>query len=226
MLGGAVFLADSMLTLAMSIPSAVEGLKMLPALKHLFIEDKDLTTMIIAVIIVVLFAMQSRGTELIGKVSGSVVMVWFAFPVTVGVVAISDDWPVLAALNSYYGVKFLFNPNNATGLVLMDTVFLSTTDAEAPYSNVGHVSHGNVYSTWPSIKVVLMLDYSGQGVWVLYNQNNPELADTERINPFFQVMGPDVHYATVVLSITAGVTVSQALVVGALTIVSKAIGLN
>lgn len=131
MLGGAAFLADSVLTPAVSISSAVEGLKTLPALEHLFTENKDLTMMITAVIIVILFAVQSRGTESIGKVFGSVVMVWFAFLAIVGVVAIGNDWSVLAALNPYYGIKFLFSPNNATGLALMGTVFLSTTGAEA-----------------------------------------------------------------------------------------------
>ena len=84
MLGGAAFLADSVLTPAVSISSAVEGLKTLPALEHLFTENKDLTMMITAVIIVILFAVQSRGTESIGKVFGSVVMVWFAFLATTG----------------------------------------------------------------------------------------------------------------------------------------------
>lgn len=197
MLGGAAFLADSVLTPAVSISSAVEGLKTLPALEHLFTENKDLTMMITAVIIVILFAVQSRGTESIGKVFGSVVMVWFAFLAIVGVVAIGNDWSVLAALNPYYGIKFLFSPNNATGLALMGTVFLSTTGAEALYSDMGHVGRGNIYFTWPFIKVALVLNYFGQGAWMLRNQNNPELADAEGINPFFQMMDPNVRYVAV-----------------------------
>ena len=226
MLGGAAFLADSVLTPAVSISSAVEGLKTLPALEHLFTENKDLTMMITAVIIVILFAVQSRGTESIGKVFGSVVMVWFAFLAIVGVVAISNDWSVLAALNPYYGIKFLFSPNNATGLALMGTVFLSTTGAEALYSDMGHVGRGNIYFTWPFIKVALVLNYFGQGAWMLRNQNNPELADAEGINPFFQMMDPNVRYVAVVLSVTAGIIASQALITGAFTMVSEATGLN
>ena len=173
MLGGAAFLADSVLTPAVSISSAVEGLKTLPALEHLFTENKDLTMMITAVIIVILFAVQSRGTESIGKVFGSVVMVWFAFLAIVGVVAI-----------------------------------------------------GNIYFTWPFIKVALVLNYFGQGAWMLRNQNNPELADAEGINPFFQMMDPNVRYVAVVLSVTAGIIASQALITGAFTMVSEATGLN
>ena len=226
MLGGAAFLADSVLTPAVSISSAVEGLKTLPALEHLFTENKDLTMMITAVIIVILFAVQSRGTESIGKVFGSVVMVWFAFLAIVGVVAIGNDWSVLAALNPYYGIKFLFSPNNAAGLALMGTVFLSTTGAEALYSDMGHVGRGNIYFTWPFIKVALVLNYFGQGAWMLRNQNNPELADAEGINPFFQMMDPNVRYVAVVLSVTAGIIASQALITGAFTMVSEATGLN
>ena len=226
MLGGAAFLADSVLTPAVSISSAVEGLKTLPALEHLFTENKDLTMMITAVIIVILFAVQSRGTESIGKVFGSVVMVWFAFLAIVGVVAIGNDWSVLAALNPYYGIKFLFSLNNATGLALMGTVFLSTTGAEALYSDMGHVGRGNIYFTWPFIKVALVLNYFGQGAWMLRNQNNPELADAEGINPFFQMMDPNVRYVAVVLSVTAGIIASQALITGAFTMVSEATGLN
>lgn len=226
MLGGAAFLADSVLTPAVSISSAVEGLKTLPALEHLFTENKDLTMMITAVIIVILFAVQSRGTESIGKVFGSVVMVWFAFLAIVGVVAIGNDWSVLAALNPYYGIKFLFSPNNAVGLALMGTVFLSTTGAEALYSDMGHVGRGNIYFTWPFIKVALVLNYFGQGAWMLRNQNNPELADAEGINPFFQMMDPNVRYVAVVLSVTAGIIASQALITGAFTMVSEATGLN
>ena len=226
MLGGAAFLADSVLTPAVSISSAVEGLKTLPALEHLFAENKDLTMMITAVIIVILFAVQSRGTESIGKVFGSVVMVWFAFLAIVGVVAIGNDWSVLAALNPYYGIKFLFSPNNAAGLALMGTVFLSTTGAEALYSDMGHVGRGNIYFTWPFIKVALVLNYFGQGAWMLRNQNNPELADAEGINPFFQMMDPNVRYVAVVLSVTAGIIASQALITGAFTMVSEATGLN
>ena len=98
MLGGAAFLADSVLTPAVSISSAVEGLKTLPALEHLFTENKDLTMMITAVIIVILFAVQSRGTESIGKVFGSVVMVWFAFLAIVGVVLVTLLATIIALL--------------------------------------------------------------------------------------------------------------------------------
>ena len=159
MLGGAAFLADSVLTPAVSISSAVEGLKTLPPLEALFKENGNLTLMITVVIIVVLFSVQSRGTESIGRVFGSVVLVWFTFLAVVGAVNLSGDWSVLAALNPVYGVKFLFSPHNAAGIAVMGTVFLSTTGAEALYSDMGHVGRGNIYFTWPFIKVALVFNY-------------------------------------------------------------------
>lgn len=226
MLGGAAFLADSVLTPAVSISSAVEGLKTLPAFETLFGDNPNLTLMITTVIIVVLFLVQSRGTESIGKVFGSVVMVWFGFLAVVGIVALGNDWSVFAALNPVYGVKFLFSPHNAAGLALMGTVFLSTTGAEALYSDMGHVGRGNIYFTWPFIKIALVFNYFGQGAWMLRNQHNAELADIEGLNPFFQMMNPSVRYVAVILSVTAGVIASQALITGAFTMVSEATGLN
>ena len=222
MLGGAAFLADSVLTPAVSISSAVEGLKTLPALEHLFTENKDLTMMITAVIIVILFAVQSRGTESIGKVFGSVVMVWFAFLAIVGVVAIGNDWSVLAALNPYYGIKFLFSPNNATGLALMGTVFLSTTGAEALYSDMGHVGRGNIYATWPFVKCCLLLSYMGQGAWLMNNAANPELMGIADLNPFYQMLAPGLRPFAVGLSTVAAIIASQALITGAFSLVSEA----
>ena len=124
MLGGAAFLADSVLTPAVSISSAVEGLQTLPPLEGLFDENPSLTLMITVVIIVILFSVQSRGTESIGKVFGSMVLVWFGFLAIVGVTNLSNDWSVFEALNPVYGIKFLFSPHNAAGIALMGTVFL------------------------------------------------------------------------------------------------------
>lgn len=226
MVGGAAFLADSVLTPAVSISSAVEGLTTLPPLEGVFNENPNLTLMITTVIIVVLFAVQSRGTESIGRVFGSIVLVWFTFLAVVGAVNLSNDLTVFAALNPWYGVKFLFSPHNAAGIALMGTVFLATTGAEALYSDMGHVGRGNIYFTWPFIKVALVLCYFGQGAWILKNQHNPELAQIKSLNPFFQMMTPNVRYVAVVLSVTAGVIASQALITGAFTMVSEATRLN
>ena len=226
MIGGAAFLADSVLTPAVSISSAVEGLETLPALESLFTQNTDLTLMVTVVIIVLLFCVQSRGTERIGKVFGSVVMVWFSFLAIVGLVNLSNDWSVFAALNPVYGVRFLFSSHNAAGLAVMGTVFLSTTGAEALYSDMGHVGRGNIYFTWPFIKVALVLCYFGQGAWMLNHWNDASYTRIHGLNPFFEMMTPTVRYFAVVLSVTAGIIASQALITGAFTMVSEATRLN
>ena len=227
MLGGAAFLADSVLTPAVSISSAVEGLKTLPALEHLFTENKDLTMMITAVIIVILFAVQSRGTESIGKVFGSVVMVWFAFLAIVGVVAIGNDWSVLAALNPYYGIKFLFSPNNAVGLALMGTVFLFDHRRRGAVLGYGprgprqHLLHPGRSSRWRWCSTT-----SARARGCCATRTTPNWPTPRGSNPFFQMMDPNVRYVAVVLSVTAGIIASQALITGAFTMVSEATGLN
>lgn len=226
MLGGAAFLADSVLTPAVSISSAVEGLKTIPALEGVFEDNTNLTLIITVVIILILFAVQSRGTERIGKVFGSVVMVWFAFLAVTGIMNLSSDWSVFEALNPIYGLQFLVAPGNKAGLAIMGTVFLSTTGAEALYSDMGHVGRGNIYVTWPFIKICLVLCYFGQGAWILANNGNPAMQKIDNLNPFFQMMNPNIRTVAVVLSVAAGVIASQALITGAFTMVSEATGLN
>lgn len=226
MLGGAAFLADSVLTPAVSISSAVEGLKTIPILEPVFKGNGNLTMVITFVIILLLFAVQSRGTERIGKVFGSVVMVWFAFLAVIGIYCLGGDWSIFEALNPVYGVSFLFSPQNPVGLTIMGTVFLSTTGAEALYSDMGHVGRGNIYATWPFINIALVFNYFGQGAWLLRNRTNPALQKVQGLNPFFQMMPTTVRYVAVVLSVTAGVIASQALITGAFTMVSEATGLN
>lgn len=226
MLGGAAFLADSVLTPAVSISSAVEGLETLPLLEPIMSGNKELTLMITIVIIVCLFAVQSRGTERIGRTFGTVVMIWFSFLAVVGLVNLSSDWSVLEALNPVYGVEFLFSHHNAAGLAVMGTVFLSTTGAEALYSDMGHVGRGNIYFTWPFIKIALVFCYFGQGAWMLNHWDDTAYNHMHGLNPFFEMMTPSVRYVAVLLSVCAGVIASQALITGAYTMVSEATRLN
>lgn len=228
MIGGAAFLADSVLTPAVSISSAVEGLKSIPQVEHIFEGNDHITLGITAVIIIILFSVQSRGTESIGRVFGLVVMIWFSFLAVMGVIAIGSNWSILEALNPILGIKFLlFDPNNKAGIAVMGTVFLATTGAEALYSDMGHVGRGNIYITWPFIKIALMLTYFGQGSWILDNQDNTALYKVDGLNPFFQSMpGSTMRAIAVVMSVAAGVIASQALITGAFTMVSEATGLN
>lgn len=173
MIGGAAFLADSVLTPAMSISSAVEGLQTLPALQGVFASNPNLMLIITLVIIVGVFAVQSRGTERIGKVFGTAVLIWFLFIAVTGAMSMAHNLEVLRALNPVYGVEFLLSGDNHAGLALMGTVFLSITGAEALYSDMGHVGRGNIYATWPFINLALVLSYFGQGAWIIRTLEDP-----------------------------------------------------
>ena len=227
MIGGAAFLADSVLTPAMSISSAVEGLQTLPALQSVFSANPNLTLVITIAIIVAVFAVQSRGTERIGKVFGTTVLIWFVFIAVTGGISMAHNLEVLRALNPVYGVEFLVSGDNRAGLALMGTVFLSITGAEALYSDMGHVGRGSIYATWPFINLALVLSYFGQGAWIIRTIENPAFVrEGGAPNPFFAMMSPELRYAAVVLSVVAGVIASQALISGAFTIVSEATRLN
>ena len=129
-------------------------------------------------------------------------------------------------LNPVYGVEFLFSHHNAAGLAVMGTVFLSTTGAEALYSDMGHVGRGNIYFTWPFIKIALVFCYFGQGAWMLNHWDDTAYNHMHGLNPFFEMMTPSVRYVAVLLSVCAGVIASQALITGAYTMVSEATRLN
>ena len=137
-------------------------------------------------------------------------MIWFGFLALVGIMNIGENLAIFEALNPIYGLKFLFSSHNMQGMALMGIIFLSTTGAEALYSDMGHVGRGNVYVTWPFIKVALILNYFGQGSWMLQHQNNKALWSIEGLNPFFQMLSPNLRYVAVVLSVTAGIIASQA----------------
>lgn len=228
MLGGAAFLADSVLTPAMSISSAVEGLQTLPGIGEVFQSNIGITMIITIVILLGVFAVQSRGTESIGKVFGSVVLVWFVFIAVIGAKNMASDFSVLQALNPIHGLQFMVSPENRAGVAVMGAIFLSITGAEALYSDMGHVGRGNIYATWPFINLALVLSYFGQGAWIL--QHGHEAAGAAgagaSINPFFAMMDPNTRYIAVILSVTAGIIASQALISGAFTLVSEATRLN
>ena len=227
MIGGAAFLADSVLTPAMSISSAVEGLQTLPALQGVFASNPNLMLIITLVIILGVFAVQSRGTERIGKVFGTAVLIWFLFIAVTGAMSMAHNLEVLRALNPVYGMQFLLSGDNHAGLALMGTVFLSITGAEALYSDMGHVGRGNIYATWPFINLALVLSYFGQGAWIIRTLEDPAyVQEGGSPNPFFAMLSPELRYVAVVLSVIAGVIASQALISGAFTIVSEATRLN
>ena len=222
MLGGSALLADGVLTPAVTITTAVEGLRTIPEM-HALIGDNQMNVVVITLIIVcALFAVQRAGTSKIGRAFGPVMTFWFLFLGGVGLVSLFAAPQVLLAINPLYGIQFLFSPNNHAGIMILGSCFLATTGAEALYSDMGHVGRGNIYATWPFVKVCLVLSYLGQGAWLLSNAGNTELVGIADLNPFFQMLPDMMRPFGVILSTLAAIIASQALITGAFSLVSEA----
>ncbi|AGX44196.1 KUP/HAK/KT family potassium transporter [Clostridium saccharobutylicum] len=226
MLGGSALLADGMLTPAVSITSAVEGLELIPSFNILFGNNQNIIITIVIAILFFLFFIQHFGTDLIGKVFGPIMLIWFCTLAFFGIINLSHDWTLLRALSPYYAVNTLFSSENKAGLFILGSAFLSSTGAEALYSDLGHVGKNNIYGSWPFVKICLILNYFGQGAWLLSAKNNPSFFGIKDLNPFFQMIPPALLIFGIIISTLATIIASQALISGSFTLVSEAIKLN
>ncbi len=227
LIGGAALLADGMLTPAVTVTTAIEGLK---GIKFNGVEPvKSQTEVIIITVIILsfLFLIQRFGTKAIGRAFGPIMFIWFLFLGISGLLHMTADLSILRALNPYYAINLLFfNPDNHVGVFILGSVFLATTGAEALYSDVGHVGRVNIYGSWPFVFVSLMLNYLGQGVWVMNNANNAALAKDATFNPFFEMLPGEWRLVGIVLATLAAIIASQALITGSYTLVSEAVRLK
>lgn len=226
MIGGAALLADGVLTPAVTITTAIEGLRGIPAFYNVFGENQHVIIIITITIITILFMIQRIGTEKVGKAFGPVMLGWFTFLGLIGLYNFSNDWTVLRALNPYYAFKILVSPENKAGLFILGSVFLATTGAEALYSDMGHVGRKNILGSWPYIKICLLLNYFGQAAWILSVHRDPYYQGIEMLNPFFRMMPQSLSVIGVVFATIAAVIASQALISGSYTLVSEAIKLR
>ncbi len=226
LIGGATTLADGILTPAVTVTSAVEGLKGIPAYVRYFGTSQSTVVLITISIICVLFLIQRSGTEIIGRLFGPIMFLWFAMLAIIGVMNIPGNLDIFKALSPTYGIRLLFSDNNKAGFLILGSVFLATTGAEALYADLGHVGRKNIYGTWPLVKVALLLNYFGQGAWLLSVKDNPQLLNAENMNPFFAMMPAGFRIIGVLFATTAAIIASQALITGSYTIVSEAIKLN
>lgn len=222
MLGGSALLADGILTPAVTITTAVEGLRTIPAMRSLIGDGQTNVVIITLIIVSILFAVQRAGTSKIGRAFGPVMTFWFLFLGANGLVYVLGNPAILLAFNPLRGIAFLLSPNNHAGIMILGSCFLATTGAEALYSDMGHVGKGNIYATWPFVKACLLLSYLGQGAWLLANAGNPQLAAITDLNPFFEMLGEGMRPFAVGLSTCAAIIASQALVTGAFSLVSEA----
>ena len=151
---------------------------------------------------------------------------WFLVLGGAGLVNMLGNPGILRALDPVRGIMFLFSPVNHSGIMVLGFVFLATTGAEALYSDMGHVGKANIYASWPLVKACLILNYMGQGAWLLSNSGTAELQAMESLNPFYQMLPEPMRPFAIVLSAVAAIIASQALITGSFTLVSEATRLD
>ncbi len=221
MLGGAALLADGMITPPISITSAIEGLKNIPALNDI---HENTIIIIVISILVVLFFMQQFGTNSIGKMFGPVMFIWFAMLAVLGIGNMSSEMNVFNAFNPYWGIKLL--TVYPEGFWILGAVFLCTTGAEALYSDLGHCGRGNIRISWIFVKACLILNYLGQGAWLLNHKGMTFTNGVNMQNPFYAIMPDWFLLWGIVIATIAAIIASQALISGSFTLISEAIRLD
>ena len=226
MIGGCTMLADGVLTPAVTVTTAVEGLRSIHAVDRLLGSGQIAVVLITLAIISILFLIQRSGTSSIGKMFGPVMMVWFLFLGITGIWLTLGDLSILRAFNPVYAVRILISPDNKTGFLILGSVFLCTTGAEALYTDMGHVGRSSIYISWPFVKICLILNYMGQCVWIIQNQSDPAIQAIQELNPFYVMLPEPLRPVAIVLSALAAIIASQALISGSYTLVHEAASLD
>ncbi|MBK7093557.1 MAG: KUP/HAK/KT family potassium transporter [Saprospiraceae bacterium] len=211
-LGASMLFADGIITPAITVTSAIEGLKIInPGIS---------VVPIVIIILFILFLFQQFGTDLIGKTFGPIMVIWFGMLFVLGFIHLIQFPVVLKALNPYFVYVFLHDHPN--GFVLLGAVFLCTTGAEALYSDLGHCGFKNIRVSWIFVKICLIVNYLGQGAWIIKNSDSI----SKTLNPFFSIVPDWFILPSVIIATMAAVIASQALISGTFTLISEAIPLN
>ena len=210
--GGSLLLADGIITPAITVVSSIEGLRMInPEINVLYI---------VVIILAILFSIQQFGTDYIGKFFGPIMFTWFFTLGLLGALEIQEQVIVLKAFNPYYAINLLWN--HPGSILLLGAVFLCTTGAEALYADLGHCGLKNIRVSWIFVKTTLILNYLGQGAWILSHGNQM----TETTNPFYAIMPSWFLPFGIVLATAAAIIASQSLLTASYTLISEAISLN
>jgi KUP system potassium uptake protein len=223
MIGGAALLADGIITPPISVTSAIEGLKQIPAFSSITVQE---IVYIVLGIITLLFFMQQFGSGNIGKMFGPVMFIWFSMLAFMGLLHITDDFEIFKAFNPYYAINLL--TNYPQGFWLLGAVFLCTTGAEALYSDLGHCGRDNIRVSWVFVKICLILNYIGQGAWLLTNYKGQLITEAiaDNLNPFYSLMPDWFRLAGIIIATSATIIASQALISGSFTLISEALRLS
>ena len=219
-LGATTLLADGIITPPISVASAIEGLNSVKSLENIIVPGNLLTIGIVVAIISALFFFQRFGTQVIGKLFGPIMAVWFAMLFILGGQQILNYPDVLKALSPHYGYELLVHYPH--GFWLLGAVFLCTTGAEALYSDLGHCGIKNIRITWIFVKISLVVSYAGQAAWIMHQK----MTVLNGANPFFEMMPHWFLLAGIIIATAATIIASQALISGSYTLISEAMNLN
>lgn len=211
-LGAATLLADGIITPPISVASAVEGLEVI-------IPDIPTIPIVIAILSGI-FLFQRFGTQKVGFFFGPAMVIWFSMLFILGFSQIISHPEILKCLNPMYAYRLLVEYPH--GFWLLGAVFLCTTGAEALYSDLGHCGKNNIRITWIFVKICLVVNYLGQGAWLMSEQNN-FLAGR---NPFYKIMPEWFLLFGIAIATMAAIIASQALISGSFTLINEAISLN
>lgn len=214
-IGGSALLADGIITPPISVSAAVEGL--------CFFKPELNTVPIVIGILYGLFFIQQFGTSFIGKFFGPLMTLWFLMLGLLGVYRLTDDWSVLSSLNPYY--TYLLLKTHPSGFLILGAVFLCTTGAEALYSDLGHCGKQNIRISWIFVKLMLVINYFGQGAWLI-SQEGKTLDLFKSNNPFYAMMPESFVPYGIVIATIAAIVASQALISGSFTLINEAMRLN
>jgi KUP system potassium uptake protein len=211
-IGCCTLVADGFITPAISVSSAVEGLRLIYA--------GIPTTSIVVGILLALFVFQQFGTSVVGKTFGPIMLIWFLMLAALGVHQLVQDVSILKAINPIYGYNLI--AHYPQGFLLLGAVFLCTTGAEALYSDLGHCGKSNVRVGWGLVKICLLLNYFGQGAWLLSLGEQP-LGDQI---PFYSIMPSWFLIVGIVIATLATIIASQALISGTFSLINEAMKLK
>ena len=210
-IGASTLLADGIITPAITVTTAIEGLESI---------SPNLPVIPITLaIITIIFFVQRFGTECIGKSFGVFMLLWFLLLGMVGIISITYYPLILKAFNPYYAVILL--AKSPQWFLILGAVFLCTTGAEALYSDLGHCGRKNITISWAFVKTMLILNYLGQGAWVLTHAQT-----ASSVNPFFSIMPQSMLFFAIIMATGAAIVASQALISGTFSILSEAMNLH
>ncbi|MBS1919470.1 MAG: KUP/HAK/KT family potassium transporter [Bacteroidetes bacterium] len=225
MIGGAALIADGMITPPITVTSAIEGLRQTSAFSN--IGDWTIVYIVLA-ILTVLFFMQQFGTVSIGRLFGPMMTIWFLMMAVLGSMHLVDDMGILKALSPHYAIELL--TTYPKGFYILGAVFLCTTGAEALYSDLGHCGRNNIRISWIFVKVCLLLNYFGQGAWLLAHYHGQvitaDMIESGGFNSFYGIMPQEFKFIGILIATSAAIIASQALISGSYTLISEAMRLN